>query len=142
MKTLLISMSIIIVIGAVAFVYLINSIDWDENDKQSISDMNKYSYETPEMTTDLKNGALVRIQCLAITDATQASEEVKEREFQTQNMHIKAWAVLSEEHCREDLSDIESALQDDLNQVWDDGIVTDVYTINKILQYPGCCSRR
>ncbi|HLR73401.1 MAG TPA: flagellar basal body-associated FliL family protein [Pseudogracilibacillus sp.] len=134
MKTLLISMSIIIVIGAVAFVYLFNYIDSDENDKQSISDMNKYSYETPEMTTDLKNGAFVRIQFLVITDGKKAVEEVKEREFQIQNILIKELAVMSEDDFREGLSEIESALQDDLNKVLDDGIVTDVYTINKILQ--------
>ena len=134
MKTLLISMSIIIVIGAVAFVYLFNHIDSDENDKQSISDMNKYSYETPEMTTDLKNGAFVRIQFLVITDGKKAVEEVKEREFQIQNILIKELAVMSEDDFREGLSEIESALQDDLNKVLDDGIVTDVYTINKILQ--------
>lgn len=134
MKTLLISMSIIIVIGAVAFVYLFNYIDSDENDKQSISDMNKYSYETPEMTTDLKSGAFVRIQFLVITDGKKAVEEVKEREFQIQNILIKELAVMSEDDFREGLSEIESALQDDLNKVLDDGIVTDVYTINKILQ--------
>ena len=127
-------MSIIIVIGAVAFVYLFNHIDSDENDKQSISDMNKYSYETPEMTTDLKNGAFVRIQFLVITDGKKAVEEVKEREFQIQNILIKELAVMSEDDFREGLSEIESALQDDLNKVLDDGIVTDVYTINKILQ--------
>lgn len=127
-------MSIIIVIGAVAFVYLFNYIDSDENDKQSISDMNKYSYETPEMTTDLKNGAFVRIQFLVITDGKKAVEEVKEREFQIQNILIKELAVMSEDDFREGLSEIESALQDDLNKVLDDGIVTDVYTINKILQ--------
>ena len=134
MKTLLISMSIIIVIGAVAVVYLFNNMDSDENDKQTISDMNKYSYETPEMTTDLKSGAFVRIQFLVVTDGKKAVEEVREREFQIQNILIKELAVMSEEDFREGLSKIESALQDDLNEVMDDGVVTDVYTINKILQ--------
>src|SRR5699024_9471233 len=134
MKTLLISMSIIIVIGAVAFVYLFNYIDSDENDKQSIRDMNKYYYETPEMTTDLKNGAYVRIQFLVITDGKKAVEEVKEREFELQNSRIKDEGVMSADDMREGRSEIESAVQDDLNKVLDDGIVTDVYTINKILQ--------
>src|SRR5699024_8036037 len=134
MKTLLIAMSIIIVIGAVAFVYLFNYMDTDENDKQSISDMTKYSYETTEMTTDLKYEAFVRIQLLVSTDGKKADEEVKEREVQIQNILIKELAVMSEDDFREGLSEIESALQDDLNKVFDDGIVTDAYTINKILQ--------
>lgn len=134
MKTLLISMSIIIILGAVAFVYLFNNVDSDEDDKQSIEDMNKFSYETPEMTTDLKSGAFVRIQFLVITDGKKAMEEVEEREFQIQNMLIKELAVMSEDDFREGLSKLESVLQDDLNEVMDDGIVTDVYTINKILQ--------
>jgi len=134
MKSLLISMSIIIVIGAAAFFYLFNNMDSNEDDKQSIGDMNKYSYETPEMTTDLKNGAYVRIQFLVITDGKKAVEEVQEREFQIQNILIKELAVMSENDFREGLSKLESTLQDDLNEVMDDGIVTDVYTINKILQ--------
>src|SRR5699024_8450750 len=102
----------------------------------------KYAYETPEMTTDLKNGAFVGIQFLVITDGKKAAEEVKEREFQIQNILIKELAEMSEDDVREGRSEIESALQVDLNTVLDDGIVTDVYTINKILQEPGCCGRR
>src|SRR5699024_1834703 len=134
MKTLLISMSIINVIGAVAFVYLFNYIDSDENGKQSISDMNKYSYEMAEMTMDVRNGAFVCIECLVITGWKQALDAVRDRICPIQNILNKVLTVVSEDDFREELSEIESALQDDLNKVLDDGIVTDVYTINKILQ--------
>lgn len=135
MKTLLISMSIIIILGIVVFFYLFNDINAAENDdEQTIEDMNKFSYETPEMTTDLKNGAFVRIQFLVVTDGKKAAVEIEEREFQIQNMLIKELAVMSESDFREGLSNLESSLQDELNEVMTEGKITDVYTINKILQ--------
>lgn len=128
-------MSIIIILGIGAFVYFLNQTNTAEGeDEQTIEEMNKFSYETPEMTTDLKSGAFVRIQFLVVTDGKEAAEEIEEREFQIQNMLIKELAVMSESDFREGLSKLESSLQKDLNEVMTEGSITDVYTINKILQ--------
>jgi len=135
MKTFMISILSIAVIGAAAFVAVLYFMDdGKNNDEQSIAEMNKYSYETPELTTDLENGTFVRIQFRVIADGRKALKEVSQREFQIQNMLIKELASMSEDDFREGLSDLEETLCDDLNEVMTEGSITEVYTINKILQ--------
>src|SRR5690625_3021190 len=135
MKTLMTSILSIVIVGAIVFIGLFYfGDDSTDADELSIDEMNKYSYETPEMTTDLKNGTFVRIQFRLITDGKKAAKEVSQREFQIQNMLIKALASMTEDDFREGLSDLENTLRDDLNEVMTEGSITEVYTINKILQ--------
>lgn len=137
-KTALLTVAIIVILGVITFgvVFFFFMDEADETAGQSIEDMNKYSYETPEVTTDLKNGTFVRIQFTIITDGSKAVAELEDREFQIQNMLIKELANKSEVDFqeKETLSNLENAIKDDLNEVMNDGKVTDVYTINKILQ--------
>lgn len=125
------SLLLVVVLAFIGFIYFM---DEEKNDKLSINDMNKYSYETPEMTTDLENGSFVRIQFRLITDGRKSAKEVSQREFQIQNMLIKELAVMSEDDFREGLSDLEETLRDELNDVMTEGSIEDVYTTNKILQ--------
>lgn len=127
----ILSLLVVVVIAFVAVIYFMNN---EKSDELSINEMNKYSYETPEMTTDLKNGTFVRIQFLLITDGKKSAKEVSQREFQIQNLLIKELAVMSEKDFQEGLTDLEQTLREDLNEVMTDGSITDVYTINKILQ--------
>ncbi len=137
-KTALLSVAIIVILGVITLaVWFFFFMDQDDEAKeQSIGDMNKFSYETPEVTTDLKNGTFVRIQFTIITDGNKGVTELEDREFQIQNMLIKELANKSEVDFqeKETLSKLENAIKDDLNEVMKDGRVTDVYTINKILQ--------
>lgn len=135
MKTLMISIFSIIVVGVIGFIGVFYFMD-DTTDagELSIDEMNKYSYETPEMTTDLEDGTFVRIQFRLITDGKKSVNEVSQREFQIQNILIKELATMTEDDFREGLSDLEISLKDNLNDVMNDGSITDVYTIDKILQ--------
>ena len=135
MKTLMISVFSIIVVGVIGFIGVFYFMD-DTTDagELSIDEMNKYSYETPEMTTDLEDGTFVRIQFRLITDGKKSVNEVSQREFQIQNILIKELATMTEDDFREGLSDLENSLKDNLNDVMNDGSITDVYTIDKILQ--------
>ncbi len=135
MKTLMISVFSIIVVGVIGFIGVFYFMD-DTTDagELSIDEMNKYSYETPEMTTDLEDGTFVRIQFRLITDGKKSVNEVSQREFQIQNILIKELATMTEDDFREGLSDLEISLKDNLNDVMNDGSITDVYTIDKILQ--------
>lgn len=105
-----------------------------EGAEQSIDDMNEFSVETPEVTTDLKDGSFVRIQFKLITDGKKALKEAEKREFQIKNILIKELAILTEDDFNAGLSDLEITLQDKLNEVMDEGTITDVFTISKILQ--------
>ena len=135
MKVFMISIFSIIVVAGIGFIGVFYFMD-DTTDagELSIDEMNKYSYETPEMTTDLEDGTFVRIQFRLITDGRKSTNEVSQREFQIQNMLIKELATMSEDDFREGLTDLENALKDHLNEVMTEGSITDVYTINKILQ--------
>lgn len=133
-KTLFISVFALLTVLIIAFIGFFYFFNDEQKNELSLADMNKYSYETPEMTTDLEDGTFVRIQFRLITDGKKSTKEVTQREFQIQNMLIKELAAMSEDDFREGLSDLEETLRDDLNNVMTEGSITDVYTINKILQ--------
>lgn len=134
-KTMIISLTLLLGLGIVALVFVLNfNNETTKGEGRSIDEMNEYSYETPEVTTDLKDGKFVRIQFQVITDGKSGLKEVEKREFQLKNILIKELALMTEEDFKSGLSDLEATLQSKLNEVMTDGTITDVYTISKILQ--------
>src|SRR5699024_8074610 len=136
LTTFLISLSVIIVLaaGILGVFFFISKKDSAANTEQSIDDMNEFSYSTPEITTDLDDGRFVRIQFLIITDGKKAVKEVEKREFQIKNLLIKEISVMTEEDFTSGLTDLEKKLKSNLNEIMESGKITDVYTVNKILQ--------
>jgi len=135
LKIMLISLSVLVISGIISFVVIMNITGKEtRGEGRSIDDINANSFETPEITTDLKDGTFVRIQFQIITDEKKALKEVEKREFQIKNILIKELAIMTEEDFESGLSDLEIALQEKLNKVMTDGTITDVYTISKILQ--------
>ena len=135
LKVTLLSLVIIILIGAVAAVIVINVLDKkNENGEPSIDEIIEYSYQTPEITTDLSDGSFVRIQFQIVTDNKDAKEEIEKREFQVKNILIKELATMDEEAFKSGLSNVEDILKVELNKVMTEGSIIDVYTISKILQ--------
>ena len=121
--------------GTVATVVFLNIGGKNEKEaKASITDMVEYSYETPEMTTDLEDGSFVKIQFRIITDGKNARKEIEQREFQIKNILIKELGTLNEQQFKSGLPELENKMKVKLNEVMQDGKVTDVYTVNKILQ--------
>jgi flagellar protein FliL len=134
-KTMLLSLVIIILVGVVAAVIVLNVLDKKNDDKeQTIDEIIEYSYQTPEITTDLSDGSFVRIQFQIVTDSKDAKEEIAKREFQVRNILIKELATMDEEAFKSGLSNVEDILTVELNKVMTEGLIQDVYTINKILQ--------
>jgi len=105
-----------------------------ESKELSIDEMNEFSYETPEVTTDLKDGVFVRIQFQLIMDSKASLKEIEKREFQIKNILIKELAVMTEEDFNAGLADLEKVLQQKLNEIMTEGTIKDVYTISKIMQ--------
>lgn len=135
MKIMLTSISILIVGGVVVAVVLFNVLgDSNKSDAKSIEQVLEHSYETPELTTDLTDGSYVRIQFQILTDSKEATEEISNREFQIRNILIKELAVMSQEEFKENLHVLEDTIKEKLNELMTKGEITDVYTINKILQ--------
>lgn len=134
-KTMVTSLAVLLIVAISALVVVLNVAgEAEENEEQTIEDMVKYSYQTPEVTTDLSDGSFVRIQFQVIADGKKAHEEVSQRDFQITNFLIKELSVMSEEDFKSGLSELEETIKTKLNEVMTEGQITDVYTINKILQ--------
>ncbi|WP_010649297.1 flagellar basal body-associated protein FliL [Oceanobacillus massiliensis] len=134
-KTMITSL-VVLLIGAVAALVVVLNIAGEnkEGEARSIDDIVEYSYETPEITTDLADGAFVRIQFQIVTDGKEAKEEISKRDFQLKNILIKELATKSEEDFKAGLGELEQVVKNKLNELMTEGQITEVYTINKILQ--------
>lgn len=135
MKLFVTSLIVISIVGAVTsgiIIYLLKNNQ--ENDELTIDDMNEYSYETPEITTDLKDGRFVRVQFKIIADSKNATKEVEKRDFQIKNILIKEISEMTEDDFTSGLDVVEDTLQTSLNEIMTEGTIEDVYTISKILQ--------
>jgi len=134
MKTMVTSLAIVVIGGAIALVVILNMDDDNQAEAQSVDEIVKYSYETPEITTDLEDGSFVRIQFQIVTNGKKAREEISKRDFQLKNILIKELATMDEEVFKTGLDELEDSLTDRLNELMTTGNVTEVYTIHKILQ--------
>jgi len=134
-KTMLVSLFSIVILSVATFVIIVNLPgNSEKTGAETIDDVIEYSYETPDITTDLKDGSFVRIQFQIITDGKKAKEEVEKRDFQIKNILIKELAKMDEDAFKTGLDGLEESLQESLNEVMTEGKITDVYTISKVLQ--------
>src|SRR5690625_5270622 len=98
-KTMLVSLFSIVILSVATFVIIVNIPgNSEKTGAETIDDVIEYSYETSDITTDLKDGSFVRIQFQIITDGKKAKEEVEKRDFQIKNILIKEIGRAS---CRE-----------------------------------------
>ncbi len=127
---------VILLLGAVAALVVVLNVTGqsEEGNTQTIDDIVEYSYESPEITTDLEDGTFVRIQFQIVTDGKKAKEEIAKRDFQLKNILIKELATKSEEDFKSGLAELEQTVMTKLNELMTEGKITEVYTINKILQ--------
>ncbi|WP_087972900.1 flagellar basal body-associated protein FliL [Oceanobacillus rekensis] len=134
-KTMITSL-VILLLGAVAALVVVLNVTGqsEEGNTQTIDDIVEYSYESPEITTDLEDGTFVRIQFQIVTDGKKAKEEIAKRDFQLKNILIKELATKSEEDFKSGLAELEQTVMTKLNELMTEGKITEVYTINKILQ--------
>lgn len=132
----LISLTVFVITAAVTLgiVFFVLGNDASVNSEPSIDDMNEYSYETAEITTDLKDGRFVRVQFRIITDGKDAVKEIEKRDFQIENILIKEISVMEEEDFSTGLENVEQTLLEKMNEVMTEGEILEVYTVRKILQ--------
>lgn len=134
-QTLIIVLLTLLVAGAGALVFVFQTSGEEKEDRDlSLEEMVEYSFETEELNTDLEDGSFVRIQFQIIADSPEAKEEVKNRAFQFKNMLIKELSVMDRDSFKTGLTELEERMKNKLNEVMEEGKVTDVYTVNKVLQ--------
>lgn len=135
LKSLLLIILLIIIFSGVFLYFILNSNeDRDSTEAKSIDQLIKFSYESPEITTDLKDGSFVKIQFQIITDGKEALAEISKRDFQLKNILIKELANIEEEQFRDGLTELEKTMKKRLNKLMDNGEIIEVYTISKIIQ--------
>ncbi|MCA0969133.1 flagellar basal body-associated protein FliL [Halobacillus litoralis] len=135
-RTMIIILSTLTVIGVVALilVFNLNNEPEEASGERSIDEIRESSLLTEEITTDLEDGDFIRIRFRIVTDSTDALEELEKRDFQMQNVLIKELATMEGETFQSGLSGLEETVKLRLNQVMQEGEVTDVYTVDKVLQ--------
>lgn len=137
LKLFITSLIIIIVVGAGtsgAVIYYLSKNQAGSEKELSIDEMNEFSYETPEITTDLTDGRFVRVQFRIVTDGKDGLKELEKRDFQIKNILIKEISEMNEEDFSTGLKNVENTLQTSLNELMTEGKILEVYTIGKILQ--------
>lgn len=137
LKLFITSLIIIIVVGAGtsgAVIYYLSKNQAGSEKELSIDEMNEFSYETPEITTDLTDGRFVRVQFRIVTDGKDGLKELEKRDFQIKNILIKEISEMNEEDFSTGLTNVENTLQTSLNELMTEGKILEVYTIGKILQ--------
>ncbi|WP_093191673.1 flagellar basal body-associated protein FliL [Salimicrobium halophilum] len=134
MKTMLIVLITLTVLGVAAIIIVLNLNSSEADGERSIDEIREASLETEEMTTDLESGGFVRISFRIITDSTDGLEELEKRDFQMKNVIIKQLAQMDEKAFKSDLTTLEETIKLRLNEFMEEGTITDVYTISKVLQ--------
>ncbi|WP_411787936.1 flagellar basal body-associated protein FliL [Halobacillus rhizosphaerae] len=133
-KTMLMILGTITILGVAALILVINLNDSEASGERSIDDIRESSLLTEEITTDLKDGDYVRIRFRIVTDSKNALEELQKRDFQMQNIILKNLATMDSGAFKSGLNDLEETVKLKLNELMDKGKVTDVYTVEKVLQ--------
>ncbi|WP_226578783.1 flagellar basal body-associated protein FliL [Halobacillus litoralis] len=134
-KMMVITLSSLTILGVAALLFVLNMNGPEEpNGARSIDDIRESSFVTEEMTTDLMDGSYVKIRFRIVTDSKKTKDELEKRDFQVQNALIKELAVMETEAFQTGLTDLEKKMTIRLDQLMESGEVTDVYTVNKVLQ--------
>ncbi|KGP73995.1 flagellar basal body-associated protein FliL [Pontibacillus yanchengensis] len=134
-KSMVTVLVVITIVGIVALILVLNtSGKEDANANPTIDQIVENSFETEELTTDLKNDRFVRIQFRIVTTGKDAKEELQKRDFQLKNILIKELSKMEENEFKSGVANLESMLKLRLNELLAEGKVTDVYTIKKVLQ--------
>ncbi|MDC3414129.1 flagellar basal body-associated protein FliL [Aquibacillus sp. 3ASR75-11] len=135
MKTMIAILVTITVMGVGALLYVLDVFgEQKTSGEPTLDEMIENSYQTSEITGDLKDGSFVRLQFKIVTDSRKAKEEAEKREFQLKNILIKELVKLNEEDFNRSLTDLEQMLATKMNGLMKNGNIVDVYTIDKILQ--------
>ncbi|MEC0303019.1 flagellar basal body-associated FliL family protein [Terribacillus saccharophilus] len=134
-KVIIIILSVVIIVGGggyVAWSFFLSPTT--EAKEPTATELAENSVATDEITTDLEDGSIVRIQFQLITDGEKAKEEVTARQFQLKNIVIKEMTTMNKEDFQAGLTDLEENLKKKLNEEMQEGKIEDVYTISKVLQ--------
>lgn len=134
-KIVLVILAIIALAGVTGVLYLLLSNDSsDPNRTLTIQEQVEYSYTTEEINLDLEDHRYVQLKFNILTNNSDAKEEVELREFQFKNILIKETVHMTSEQLQTNLTQFEETLKTEMNKLMEEGEITDIYIVGKIVQ--------
>ncbi|WP_017471891.1 flagellar basal body-associated FliL family protein [Amphibacillus jilinensis] len=132
-KIILAVLAIIAISGMGAIIFIL--VNEDDPDRElTIDEQVEYSYTTEQISVDLLDGRFVQLQFNLITNNSDAREEVEKRQFQFNNILIKESVDMTSDDLQAGLSELETNLKNEMNELMEEGEITDIYIVGKIVQ--------
>lgn len=102
----------------------------------TIEDISERSFDTEEITTNLKSGEFIRAQFRIELDHKDTLADIDKRGFQVNNVILLTLAEMSAEDLvgEEGLAELQETIQTKLNDHLEQGTVKAVYTTVKVVQ--------
>lgn len=132
-KNIIIGLVVISILGMAAIIYILVNQD-DPNRDLTIDEQIEYSYMTESMNVDLADNRYAQLQFNIITNNADAKEEVEKRMFQFKNILIMQTVDMESSVLQNDIKGFQSRLKDEMNVLMEEGEITDIYLISKIVQ--------
>jgi flagellar FliL protein len=135
MMIILVSLTLIGVV-AIVLVNYFSSDDDDEFKEPTIDEIIAMSFDTEEITTNLKSNEFAKIQLRIQVDNKKALSEIEKRDFQIENIIIREMSNLrsNEISGEEGIELLESQLKLRINELMQEGMVDQVYIRRIIIQ--------
>ncbi|MFJ7648150.1 flagellar basal body-associated protein FliL [Lysinibacillus sp. NPDC097279] len=126
----------IILIGVIAFVLFTQFNKPAASLEPSIDDIVEASVDVPEIMTNLADKRVVRMTLKIQTSSKDAAEELKKRDFQTNNLIIQELSEMEQKDLDGKAGKVmfEKALKTQLNELMQEGEIQQVYITSYIFQ--------
>lgn len=133
---ILIFLAAIALLGVIAVFVWLNYTSDSSNEEPSIDEVLKLSVEIPEITTNLSDNTLMRVTYMMETDNKKAKEELEKRIFQVNDIVINELSEMKAEQLNDKKGklEFENKLKEQVNELMQEGKVTQIYTTSSILQ--------
>ena len=133
---ILIFLAAIALLGVIAVFVWMNYTSDASNEEPSIDEVLKLSVEIPEITTNLSDNTLMRVTYMMETDNKKAKEELEKRIFQVNDIVINELSEMKAEQLNDKKGklEFENKLKEQVNELMQEGKVTQIYTTSSILQ--------
>ncbi|CAM3751487.1 flagellar basal body-associated protein FliL [Alkalicoccus chagannorensis] len=134
---MLIILAALTLIGVLTFVLFTQFFQTEgENEEPSIEEVIARSVETEEITTNLRSNQVIRASFVIEADSTEAADELEQRNFQVENIIIRQLADMSVNDFQgsEGIQTLENSIGSELNNLMQEGSVSQVYMREKVVQ--------
>lgn len=135
---MLVIITSITLIGVTALVIVTNFMGTAEAKEKepSIDEVIEYSFDLPEITTNLASDNIVRLSFKLETDSKKAKEELEKREFQVRDIMISELSNISAEQLdgKDGMNAFKETVKQRANELMQNGKIQKVYTTSYIIQ--------